>query len=291
MNSMTGYGSGIAEENGRKITVEIKAVNHRFLDLSVKLPKILNKEEEYIRSTLKERLCRGHLDIYINYQSATDSDYQISPNNTLIAKYLDVAKEISNNYAVTNDLTVSKLFEIKDILVYEETEPETGALHSLVSTALNMAIDSLVVTRENEGKKISTDLDDKLNNIEKVVAIIKEYAPEQIENYRIDLLKRVSDALADVAVNEEKLMNEVVFYADKVAVDEEFTRLFAHIAHFREVMVSSGAVGRQLDFIVQEMNREANTIGSKCNDIKIANHVVSLKTDIEKVREQAQNIE
>lgn len=291
MYSMTGYGSGISEENGRKITVEIKAVNHRFLDLSVKLPKILNKEEEFVRSTLKERLCRGHLDIYINYQSSTDSDYEISPNAPLIAKYLKAATDISSEFGINNDLTVSKLFEIKDILVYEETEPETGALHSLLSTALNNAIDSLIAMRENEGAKITADLNDKLNNIEKVVAIIKEYAPQQIENYRVDLLKRVKDVLGDVAVNEEKLMNEVVFYADKVAVDEEFTRLFAHIAHFREIVASKGAVGRQLDFIVQEMNREANTIGSKCNDIKIANHVVSLKTDIEKVREQAQNIE
>lgn len=291
MFSMTGYGRGEAERDGHKIVAEIKSVNHRFLDLNIKLPRLLVSFEDEIRSHIKNIIARGHLDVFVSYQDRSGDDINITYNEKLVEKYLDIANCISQRYNITNDISVSNLFSIKDIVVDEETEMDNNLIKDLIIGALNQALDNLKIMRENEGAKIEANIMEKLDILSDVVSKIQEYAPQQVEKYRDDLRVRVQEALGDISVDEGKLLNEVVFYADKVATDEEFTRLHAHIAHFKEKALESGAIGRSLDFIVQEMNRESNTIGSKCSDIAVSNYVLTLKTEIEKIREQIQNIE
>ncbi len=291
MLSMTGYGKGEVEENNLKIVVEIKSVNHRFLDLGIKLPRLLISFEDSIRNHIKNRIARGHLDIFVNYQNLTGEQDNITFNDSLVAKYLGIAQDISNKYNIENNVNVSNLFELKGIIEEDESTIDNDLTQKLIINALDIALGNLVAMRSVEGNKIENNLLEKLDILTEVVAKIQEYAPIQVKNYRDKLRNRVQEALGDVQIDENKLMNEIVFYADKVATDEEFTRLNAHIAHFKEITQNKGAIGRSLDFITQEMNRESNTIGSKCSDLSVSNYVLTLKTEIEKIREQIQNIE
>lgn len=291
MYSMTGYGKGEAESKGHKILAEIKSVNHRFLDLNIKLPRLLVSFEDAIRSHIKSKISRGHLDVFLNYQDLSLDDINITYNEKLIAKYLEMANEVSTKYNIENNLGVKEIFAIKDVVVEEENELDSEFMQNLIITALDKALDNLIVMRKTEGDKIQTNLLEKLDLLQEVVSKIQDYAPVQVSEYKDKLRARVQEALGDVAIDETKLLNEIVFYADKVATDEEFTRLNAHIEHFRQITQSEVAVGRSLDFILQEMNRESNTIGSKCSDLAVSNYVLTLKTEIEKIREQIQNIE
>lgn len=291
MYSMTGYGKGEAEQNNIKIAVEVKSVNHRFLDLGIKLPRLLISFEDGIRNHIKSRIARGHIDVFVSYKCGENEASEVTYNANLVQKYIDMANEISKKYHVKNDFAISNLFAIKDIVSEDETTIDNELVQSLIIKALDEALDKLVVMRGNEGAKIQKDLFEKLDILQSVVAKIQEYAPLQVSNYRDKLRARVQEGLGDLQIDEMKLMNEIVFYADKVATDEEFTRLNAHIAHFREIATKDGAIGRSLDFITQEMNRESNTIGSKCSDLAVSNYVLTLKTEIEKIREQIQNIE
>lgn len=291
MYSMTGYGKGEAEQNNFKIVVEVKSVNHRFLDLGIKLPRLLVSFEDSIRNHIKSRIARGHLDVFVNYKCIDGDDSNITYNDGLVAKYLDIANSIAQKYDIKNDVSVSNLFALKGIIEEDEEALDVELVQNLIISALDIAIDNLIIMRGNEGAKIAQNLFEKLNILENVVAKIQEYAPQQVANYRDKLRARVQESLGDLLVDESKLMNEIVFYADKVATDEEFIRLNAHIEHFREIANNQGAIGRSLDFITQEMNRESNTIGSKCSDLSVSNYVLTLKTEIEKIREQIQNIE
>lgn len=291
MFSMTGYGKGEAEENNFKIVVEVKSVNHRFLDLGIKLPRLLISFEDSIRNHIKSRIARGHLDVFVSYQDLTGEKENITYNQSLATKYLDIAKNIADTYKIENDVKVSNLFNFKGIIEEDEDTFDIELTNKLIAKALDIALDNLVVMRKNEGDKIEKNLLEKLDILQDVVSKIQQYAPVQVESYRQKLRERVGEALGDMQIDESKLMNEIVFYADKVATDEEFIRLNAHILHFREIAQTKGAIGRSLDFITQEMNRESNTIGSKCSDISVSNYVLTLKTEIEKIREQIQNIE
>lgn len=291
MNSMTGYGKGLNEINGRKVTIEMKSVNHRFLDINIKMPRIFNCLEEKIRNYIKEHIFRGHIDIYINYDAGTVEAPEVELNEKAASRYLEIANHISDKFNIENDIKVSDLFSLKEIIIDKEVVADEKILTELTIKALDEAIKNLMTMRATEGDKISKNLYEKLNNITIATDKIKEIAPMQIENYRNKLKERITEALGEITLDESKLLNELVFYADKVATDEEFTRLHAHIDHFKEIIIKPEPIGRQLDFIVQEMHREANTIGSKCNDLQVGNYVLSLKTDIEKIREQIQNIE
>lgn len=291
MNSMTGYGSGTAERNNRKLTIELKTVNHRFLDINIKMPKLFNAYEDYIRGIIKKNISRGHIDVYINYLSTASGDYRLSVNGELALQYKLAADTIAEQCGIQANITADKLLAYRDVLNYEENGIAEEDCLFLIDTAAGKAFEGLKTMRLAEGERIKTDLLEKLASISDTTALIKEYAPRQVEKYREELLNRIQSFLGDIAVDEAKLLNEVVFYADKVAVDEEYTRLNAHIEHFHEILNKNEPIGRQLDFIVQEMNREANTIGSKCSEINIANCMLSLKTDIEKLREQIQNVE
>ncbi len=291
MLSMSGYGKGVAEDKSTVVSIELKSVNHRFLDLAIKMPRSFNCLEERVRLMLKSSLTRGRVDVFIFISQSEGSSLEFKLNQTAVEGYLNFASDLSSKYGIDNDIKVSDIFKLKDVFIDVDITPNSDEIWKLVESALSHAINDLIIMRANEGSRIQANINQKLDNIFTSVAAIEEYAPKQIEEYKIKLLARVAEALQNVAVDESKLMNEVVFYADKVSTDEEFVRLYAHIDHFREIMKGEIAFGRSLDFIIQEMNREANTIGSKCSDLSVANHVLNMKTEIEKLREQIQNIE
>lgn len=289
MNSMTGYGKGVAESAGRKVGVEIKSVNHRFLDMNIKLPRTLGFAEDIIRSEVKGAVTRGHLDIYVNYER--ESGGKISMDEQLARDYCTMAAKAAMKFSITNDLSVSALFRMPEVVVVKEEDEDEEAVGKLVEQAVREALNGLSVMRAKEGEMLMRDFAEKLANISAFVDEVEKLAPVTVEEHKNRMRERITEMLGDVAFDEARLMNEAAFFADKVAVDEEIARLRSHIAHFKDICAAGGALGKKLDFIVQEMNRETNTIGSKCSDSKIAQCVISAKCEIEKVREQVQNVE
>lgn len=289
MNSMTGYGKGVAESAGRKVGVEIKSVNHRFLDMNIKLPRTLGFAEDIIRSEVKGAITRGHLDIYVNYER--ESGGKISMDEQLARDYCTMAAKAAMKFSITNDLSVSALFRMPEVVVVKEEDEDEEAVGKLVEQAVREALNGLSVMRAREGEMLMRDFAEKLANISAFVDEVEKLAPVTVEEHKNRMRERITEMLGDVAFDEARLMNEAAFFADKVAVDEEIARLRSHIAHFGDICRAEGALGKKLDFIVQEMNRETNTIGSKCSDSKIAQCVISAKCEIEKVREQVQNVE
>ena len=289
MNSMTGYGKGVAESAGRKVGVEIKSVNHRFLDMNIKLPRTLGFAEDIIRSEVKGAVTRGHLDVYVNYER--ESGGKISMDEQLARDYCTMAAKAAMKFSITNDLSVSALFRMPEVVVVKEEDEDEEAVGKLVEQAVREALNGLSVMRAKEGEMLMRDFSEKLANISAFVDEVEKLAPVTVEEHKNRMRERITEMLGDVAFDEARLMNEAAFFADKVAVDEEIARLRSHIAHFRDICAAGGALGKKLDFIVQEMNRETNTIGSKCSDSKIAQCVISAKCEIEKVREQVQNVE
>ena len=289
MNSMTGYGKGVAESAGRKVGVEIKSVNHRFLDMNIKLPRTLGFAEDIIRSEVKGAVTRGHLDVYVNYER--ESGGKISMDEQLARDYCTMAAKAAMKFSITNDLSVSALFRMPEVVVVKEEDEDEEAVGKLVEQAVREALNGLSVMRAKEGEMLMRDFSEKLANISAFVDEVEKLAPVTVEEHKNRMRERITEMLGDVAFDEARLMNEAAFFADKVAVDEEIARLRSHIAHFKDICAAGGALGKKLDFIVQEMNRETNTIGSKCSDSKIAQCVISAKCEIEKVREQVQNVE
>ena len=289
MNSMTGYGKGVAESAGRKVGVEIKSVNHRFLDMNIKLPRTLGFAEDIIRSEVKGAVTRGHLDIYVNYER--ESGGKISMDEQLARDYCTMAAKAAMKFSITNDLSVSALFRMPEVVVVKEEDEDEEAVGKLVEQAVREALNGLSAMRAKEGEMLMRDFSEKLANISAFVDEVEKLAPVTVEEHKNRMRERITEMLGDVAFDETRLMNEAAFFADKVAVDEEIARLRSHIAHFKDICAAGGALGKKLDFIVQEMNRETNTIGSKCSDSKIAQCVISAKCEIEKVREQVQNVE
>ena len=289
MRSMTGYGKGTAERAGRKVSVEIKSVNHRFLDLNIKLPRALSFAEDAVRSAVKKAVERGHLDIYVNYER--EECGRVSMDEALARDYCVMAAKAGMKFGIANDFGVASLFRMPDVVTVKEEEEDEEALSALVGEAAAQALDGLVAMREKEGGMLMSDLLAKVANISAFVDRVEELAPLTVEEHKNRMRERISELLGEVEFDEARLMNEAAFFADKVAVDEETARLRSHIKHFADICRGGGALGKKLDFIVQEMNRETNTIGSKCSDSKIAQCVIDAKCEIEKVREQVQNVE
>ena len=290
MNSMTGYGKGEAERNGRSLTVELKSVNHRFLDLAVKLPRALIFAEDSMKKAIASRIARGHVDVFTTYRAPEDAA-SLSLNETVAAEYLEMSRRLSEKFGVKDDCTASSLLRVQGVV--EETPkdaPEEEILF-LVREATDRALDSLVKMRAEEGKAITEDILSKLAEVERLTGLIKDRAPMVTEEYKVRLKKTVSDALVGAPYDENRLLTEIALFADKVAIDEELARLYAHIDHYRKILRDEPSAGRKLDFLTQELNREANTIGSKANDSEIQENVVLLKCEIEKIREQIQNLE
>lgn len=291
MKSMTGYGKGEYSIDNRTLTVELKSVNHRFLDISVKQPKIFNFAEDILRKTMQNAFSRGHIDVYLTYEDKSSEKSKLAIDRVLFENYLEIAKQLESDFSVPNDLTASVILKLNDVIVEEKSEADQEILLLLLTNALKVASENLAVMREKEGKTIKFDFINRLKVSANLLEEIKKRAPEVIADYRVKLLERVKEALADVALDEARLINEVAFFTDKANIDEEITRFDCHIKQFEELIESTEPIGRKLDFLLQEMNREVNTMGSKANDTALINCVVELKTELEKMREQIQNIE
>lgn len=290
VKSMTGYGKGVYESETLKLVVELKSVNHRFLDLSIKIPKQLNFAEDGIRRTLKEGIGRGHVEVYVNVEDKRAEKGVLTLDGDLAKQYLDAADAL-RALGAEGELCVADLIKTNNIVSFTPAEADEDELSAAAEAALGDAIAALDKMRVTEGENLAKDMLAKLDEMQVVVDRVAELAPDTLKQHADKVRERVAEYLKDVSIDEGKFLNEMAFYADKVAVDEELTRLNSHIPHFRAILTKGGAVGKQLDFVVQEMNRESNTIGSKCNDIRVAECVVSLKCTIEKLREQIQNLE
>lgn len=291
IKSMTGFGRCEVQEGDRKITVEMKAVNHRYLDVTIKMPKKLNFFEAAIRSELKNYIQRGKVDVFITYEDFTESNVCVKYNRELAAEYMAYLNKMAEDFSLDNDIRVSSLARFPEILTMEEQTIDEEELWQLLDKAVRGAAESFVETRIREGEHLRDDLIGKLSGMLENVDFITERSPQIVEEYRQKLTEKVRELLEDTKIDENRLLMEVTIFADKVCVDEELVRLRSHIETTKDTLIMGGSIGRKLDFIAQEMNREANTILSKSSDLEISNHAIELKTEIEKVREQIQNIE
>lgn len=291
IKSMTGFGHGECSAGNKKITVEIKAVNHRYLDLNIKTPRGFAKFEGIIRKTLSNRLDRGKVDVFVNYEEDTDSQYEIIYNNHIAKMYYDKIQEISKEFDIDGSITASSLSRYNEVLELHEIEESTEEIEKILTEALNNALDEFVKNRTNEGERLKEDLLAKLDELSADVDFIEKKSPEIVEEYKTKLREKIEDLLDNNSVDESRLAMEVTIYADKICVDEEIVRLKSHINEVKDALNSDKPVGRKLDFVAQELNREANTILSKSSDVEVANTGIDMKTLIEKIREQIQNIE
>lgn len=291
INSMTGFGRFESLDEAYKLSVEIKAVNHRYLDINMKLPKKLNQFDSKIRQLVKTKIGRGKLDLYCYYEDLSKGAVTIAYNKNLATEYMQRLGQMATDFNIDNDIRVSNLSRYPEILVPEEACSSSDELWGNIEAAVSAACDQLNESRHTEGIQLREDLLKKLELMSTYVDFIEDHMPQIIEEYRGKINKRVQDLLGDTKVDESRIATEVTIFADKICVDEETVRLQSHIATTKQLLIQGGPIGRKLDFIAQEMNREANTILSKSTNIEISNIGIDLKTCIEKVREQIQNIE
>ena len=291
IKSMTGFGRCEFTDEKRKFTVELKSVNHRYLDVNIKMPKKLNFFESSIRALLKEHIECGKVDVYITYEDYTEDNYALKYNSALAAQYLDYLNRMAEEFGLENDIRVSNLSRYPDVLVMEEQDVDEKELWDGLERALRGACEQFVASRIKEGESLKVDLIDKLDHMISYVDFIEKRSPQIMEEYRKRLEDKIKEILGDRQMDDGRIATEVTIYADKVCVDEETVRLRSHINTTKDTLLEGGSIGRKLDFIAQEMNREANTILSKANNIEISDTGINLKTSIEKVREQIQNIE
>lgn len=291
IKSMTGFGRCEFTDEKRKFTVELKSVNHRYLDVNIKMPKKLNFFESSIRALLKEYIERGKVDVYITYEDYMEDNYALKYNSALAAQYLDYLNRMAEEFSLENDIRVSNLSRYPDVLVMEEQDVDEKELWDGLERALRGACEQFVASRIKEGESLKVDLIDKLDHMISYVDFIEKRSPQIMEEYRKRLEDKIKEILGDRQMDDGRIATEVTIYADKVCVDEETVRLRSHINTTKDTLLEGGSIGRKLDFIAQEMNREANTILSKANNIEISDTGINLKTSIEKVREQIQNIE
>ena len=291
IKSMTGFGRCEASKGERKYTVELKGVNHRYLDVNIRMPKKLNFFETSIRNLLKKYATRGKVDIFITYEDTSENQVSIKYNEKLAGEYLTYLKQMEEKFSLDNDIRVSSLSRYPEVLTMEEQVLDEEELWSGLQEALKGAFEQFASTRATEGENLKKDIIAKLDHMLELVAYIEERSPEIVAEYRTKLEEKVHELLVDRQIDESRIAAEVVVYADKICTDEEIVRLKSHIDHMKDTLQSEDGIGRKLDFIAQEMNREANTILSKANDLEVSNRAIDLKTEIEKVREQIQNIE
>lgn len=291
VKSMTGFGRCEQSDGQRKITVEMKAVNHRYLDAAIKMPKKLNFFEAGIRSCLKKYVQRGKVDIFITYEDLSENTASLTYNQELAKEYMGYFAKMAEQFGIENDIRVSALAKCPEVLVMEEQNMDEESIWSLLEKTVNGALESFVETRIREGENLKRDLCEKLDGMLEHVDYIEERSPQLIAEYRKKLEDKVKELLESTQIEENRIAAEVTIYADKICVDEEIVRLRSHIMNVKAVLAEGDGVGRKLDFMAQEMNREANTILSKANDLAITNRAIELKTEIEKIREQIQNIE
>ena len=290
-NSMTGFGRANVLEDGREITVELKSVNHRYLDLGFRMPRHISFLEDEIRRFLTEKLTRGHVDVFVTYRNTRSDARTVVLDSALLGAYVSAANECADTFGLRNDISVMNALRLPDVADVVEAEEDRDAVTALLVKALGKAVDELIQMRRTEGERLCADLLVRLDTVLAIRAKIAARAPFVVEDYRARLNERIAAILQNTEVDTARLATEVALFADKANIDEELVRLQSHVAAARELMTDGSASGRKLDFIVQEMNREFNTIGSKANDKEITALVIEGKAEIEKIREQVQNLE
>lgn len=290
MYSMTGYGRADYTGDKFNLTVEIRTVNNKNLDLSVKSPRVFASLEDAVRKAVSAKISRGHVDLYVNFTDLREKDCGCELNTGAVKNYIDMAKTLKSVYGIDNDLTSSSVLRLPDVLKEKNEIADYSFLEKPLVDTVNLALDRLNEMRKTEGEKLSADMLGRVDTVEELLNVVKTRAPFVATDYAEKLKKRIAEALNDVKYDEARLLNEVAFFTDKSNIDEEMTRLSSHISQFRE-LAKEKTPGKKLDFLMQEFNRETNTICSKANDITVTQTALSMKNEIEKIREQVQNIE
>ena len=290
IKSMTGYGKSNMSKNLREYQVEIKSVNHRYLDVSIKMPRSLSYLEEEIKKAVSSKLTRGKVDVFITFNNNSLEGRDIKINTEIARMYIKELRDLAESEGIVADIPVTEISKLPDVLTIQNNQDDETIKNELLEVS-SKAIDNLVEMRKVEGEKIAQDLLVRIQDIEEKVKKISSLSTGLIEEYVVKLNTRIKELLQDQEIDESRLAQEVVIYADKCSIEEEVTRLNSHIYQFRELLNSNEAVGKKMDFMIQEMNRETNTIGSKANNLEITNEVINMKTQLENIREQVQNIE
>lgn len=291
VNSMTGFGRGEYSKDGREFTVEIKTVNHRYSDVFIKLPRQISFLEDKVRETVGKAVSRGKIDVFITYYNYSDDSRNVTFDEPLAKAYIGAVETLRDKFKLRDDISVSLISRYPDVLKVEQNDEDEEILWSMLKIAVDNALNSLIVMREKEGEGLKNVLIERADYIESIIGEISKRAPEVPREYKTKLEARIKDLLDQQTIDESRLAAEVAIFADRCSIDEELVRLASHIDQLRGTFSMSQPIGRKLDFLVQEMNREINTIGSKANDLAITKNVVEIKSEIEKIREQIQNIE
>jgi len=291
VKSMTGYGRASENLHKRGITVEVKSVNHRYLDCTVKSSRTYAFLEDSIKSAVSASVARGKVDVFVSIDNSEAENVTVKLNKSLLDGYFAAFKELEESYSIRGISSVSEVMRIPDVLTVEKEDDDADELTADVTAVLSEALKGHAEMREKEGARLAEDILSRLELIEKLAASVEERSPKCVEEYRARLEAKMQEVLESAMIEPQRILTEAAIFADKIAIDEETVRLHSHIAQFREMLKNGGAIGRKLDFLVQELNREVNTMGSKANDLEITSTVVDIKAEIEKIREQVQNIE
>ena len=291
IKSMTGYGRCVAENEQRQITVEIHSINHRYLDLTIKTPRVYSFLEDAAKKKITQVIARGKVDVYIGIKDKEDTSVKISLNNSIVAGYLNAAKDANEKYGIVNDLTASSVLRLPDALIIDKDEPDTDELTAQVMEVLSSALESYDAVRAEEGSRLCDDILYRAGLIADMVDFVEQRSPDTVEEYRKKIAQRMTEILGDTEIAEQRILSEAALFADKVSVTEEIVRLRSHLKQLDSMIKGNVPSGRKLDFLVQEINRESNTIGSKASDYPITKTFVDIKAEIEKIREQIQNLE
>ena len=291
IKSMTGYGRQKGENERREVQVEIKSVNHRYLDLNVKVPRIYSFLEEPIKTAVSAAVARGKVDIYLSITAKEGGDVKVSPNLALAGDYLRALEQVRDTYSLKDDISVMELAHMPDLLTVAREEPDAEEVKTQVLEVLGRALEEYNAMRRTEGERLCEDIARRGQEIGKMVDQVEQRSPQSVEEYRQKIAQRMTEILGDSDIAEQRILAEAALFADKVSVTEEVVRLRSHLSQLQKMVQGDAPVGRKLDFLVQELNREANTIGSKANDYELAQSVIEIKAEIEKIREQIQNLE
>ncbi|MDO5400661.1 MAG: YicC/YloC family endoribonuclease [Eubacteriales bacterium] len=291
VKSMTGYGRAVETVNGREYTVELRSVNNRYLDCTVKLPRSLSFAEEAVKQAVKQSVSRGKVDVFITLRAEGASDVQVTLNEAMVEGYLAAMKQMAQKYGVIDDISVSLLSRMSEVFTVDKPQVDEEQLLADLMSVVNKALEAYDAMRCTEGMALEKDLRSRGQTILDLVSQVEAGSGQTVIDYRARLYSKLKEVLANTAIDESRILTEAAIFADKVAVDEETVRLRSHLEQMDHMLSSGGAVGRKLDFLLQEMNRESNTIGSKCSDVRLARIVVDIKAELEKIREQTQNIE
>ena len=291
IKSMTGYGRAVETVNGREFTVELRSVNNRYLDCSVRLPRILSFAEDAVKQAVKASISRGKVDVFITVRSEAGDEVQVTLNKSVLQSYLTAMHQMVDEFGVKDDISVSAVSRLPEVFVIEKPQVDEEQLMADLLGVVAKALEGYDAMRKAEGEALDRDLRSRGETILTLVSQVEAGNGKTVSDYRIRLENKIKEVLANTAIDESRILTEAAIFADKVAVDEETVRLRSHLQQMNTMLTAGGAVGRKLDFLLQEMNREANTIGSKCTDVNLARIVVDIKAELEKIREQTQNIE